>query len=263
MTKYFMGFWAYAAAIALLCLAATGELHPQQPTTTDSEVLAFSRYKPNFFTFGDQKDQTLLQFSFKYALIKNHNLFLGYTQTSWWNLYNESSPFFLTHYNPEIFYLWDVKTGPLKSVTFGLYEHKSNGRDGAASRSMDSSYLQFTTIAWRFEWVNKFFMLYNLDTANNNLRDYIGWWRTGLSYKFDLMDELIEEAISVHAYAGGLGDNILTRGGLEVDVTFGVPFLGDKFAPMLTFQYFRGYGVNLFDYQIFQQTFRAGIVLYR
>lgn len=258
-----MGLWSYAAALALLYLSATGSLYPQQPTNSESETLAFSRYKPNYMTFGDMKDQTLLQFSFKYALIKDSNLYFGYTQTSWWNIYNTSSPFFLTHYNPELFYLWQLNKWSFKSVTFGLYEHKSNGRDGKESRSMDSSYLQVTSALWRFEWVNKAFVLYNLDTANSNLRDYIGWWRTGLAYKFDLLDELVEESISVHTYAGGMGTNILTRGGVEVDLTFGIPFLGEKFAPMLTFQYFRGYGVNLFDYATFQQTFRAGLVFYR
>lgn len=250
--------------LILIALISAATISAAEPKIEPTPTFAFSRYKPNYITFGDKKDQTLLQFSFKYAVIKNQNLFIGYTQTSWWNLYNDSSPFYLTHYNPELFYLWNIDWNALKSVTFGFYEHKSNGRDGSASRSLDSSYVQITSALWRFEWVNKFYALYKLDSGNSDLRDYVGWWRTGLAFKFDLLDELVEEAISIHAYAGGTdGLNIINRGGLELDLTFGIPFLGDRFAPMLTIQYFRGYGVNLFDYGVFQQNLRAGIVLYR
>lgn len=229
-----------------------------------ADEIPFSKYKPNYITFGDTKDQTLLQFSFKYAVIKNQNLYIGYTQTSWWMLYNPSSPFYLTHYNPEIFYPWQIGKPWLTALTFGFFEHKSNGRDGSASRSYDSSYIKFTHDIWKFELTNKFYTMYNLDGGNYDLVEYTGWWNSSIGYKFHLIDQFMYESIAIGVYGGGKGaPDFINRGGISADLTFAVPFVEDKFTPMITFQYFRGYGVNLFDYNTLQQNFRAGIVLYR
>lgn len=226
--------------------------------------LPFSKYKPNYITFGDKRDQTLLQFSFKYAVIKDQHLYIGYTQTSWWKLYDESSPFYLTHYNPEIFYPWHIGLPGLTTITFGLFEHKSNGQAGLLSRSYDSSYLKLTSDIGHFELSAKFYGMYNLDGGNYDLVQYIGWWNATLAYKFHLIDQFVYESIAVGLYAGGKnGFDVINRGGFNADLTFGIPFWKDNFTPMFTIQYFRGYGVNLYDYNTLQQNIRFGIVLYR
>lgn len=244
------------AALAAITLSA-GAL------SAEEDQMPFQKYKPNYITFGDKKDQTLLQFSFKYAVLKNKDLYIGYTQTSWWNLYNDSSPFYLTHYNPEIFYPWRTKVPGLDVITFGFYEHKSNGREGAASRSYDSSYIKFTTDLGKFELNNKFYAMYNLDGGNYDLVKYTGWWNSSIAYRFHVIDYFVYESIAVGLTAGGITPDLINRGGVSVDLTFGIPFLNDELTPMLTLQYFRGYGVNLFDYDKLSQNFRAGIVLYR
>lgn len=229
-----------------------------------TDEIPFSKYKPNYITFGDQKDQTLLQFSFKYAVIKDQHLYVGYTQTSWWRIYDNSSPFYLTHYNPEVFYPWRTGLPGLTSITFGLFEHKSNGRDGIASRSYDSSYVKLTSDLGHFELATKFYTMYNLDGGNYDLMQYTGWWNATLAYKFHLIDQFVYESIAVGLYSGGkYGIDIINRGGFNADLTFGVPFLSDRLTPMFTLQYFRGYGVNLFDYNTLQQNIRFGVVLYR
>lgn len=262
-SSYLHAHMSYTMSMKKLFLSLLLLLSGLSGLKAEDDKVPFSKYKPNFITFGDKKDQTLLQFSFKYAVIKNQNFFIGYTQTSWWNIYNPSSPFYITHYNPELFYLWQLDSKVLTSVTFGFYEHKSNGRDGDASRSMDSSYVKFTKEIGHFELSSKFFGMYNLDSGNRDLVQYIGWWNAMIGYKFHLIDHFMYESIALGFYAGGVKPDLVGRGGLSADLTFAVPFIKDEFTPMITFQYFRGYGVNLFDYDQFQQNFRAGIVLYR
>jgi phospholipase A1 len=231
--------------------------------SAEEDKIPFQKHNPNFITFGNQQDQTLLQFSFKYAVLKNRDLFIGYTQTSWWRLYDDSSPFYLTHYNPEVFYQLRTEVPGLNMITFGFFEHKSNGMSGAQSRSYDSSYIKFTTDIWKFQLVNKFYAMYNLDGGNYDLVKYTGWWNPSLAYRFHVIDYFVYESIAVGFAAGGVAPDFINRGAVSVDLTFGIPFMNDQITPMLTFQYFRGYGVNLYDYDKLSQNFRAGIVLYR
>jgi len=63
-------------------------------------------YKDNYFIFGDNDDQVKFQISLQYNLIYPSKLgfFAGYTQKSFWKMYNKSAPFYETNYEPEIFY---------------------------------------------------------------------------------------------------------------------------------------------------------------
>ena len=74
----------------------------------------------------------------------NETINFGYTQTSWWQLYKDSSPFRETNYQPEIFvtlpYGKRDKT-VLKGFKFGFL-HESNGQPKGDSRSWNRIYLR-------------------------------------------------------------------------------------------------------------------------
>ncbi len=96
------------------------------------------------------------QFSFRFPLtnrslfVKGDGLDFGYTQISFWQVYNsQSAPFRETNYDPELFYTMPLKFRPNGAETalrFGL-EHTSNGRgivnDVTLSRSWNRIYAKF------------------------------------------------------------------------------------------------------------------------
>ncbi|HVT37264.1 MAG TPA: phospholipase A [Nevskiaceae bacterium] len=82
------------------------------------------------------------QISLKQRVLDS-NLYFGYTQKSFWQMYNkhESSPFRESNYNPEVFYRFTPD--PVRYNHFGAdfgLEHESNGRDVPYSRSWNRLY---------------------------------------------------------------------------------------------------------------------------
>jgi len=67
-------------------------------------------------------------------------LHFAYTQRMFWDLRARSSPFRNIDYQPELFYLTPSATfsNGISVSGQGGIRHESNGRDGAASRSINS-----------------------------------------------------------------------------------------------------------------------------
>lgn len=124
-----------------------------EPMPSDEPVL--SVHEPIFLVVGLRNGQSArFQFSFKYRMFDPEStpvqwlqalgkLHFGYTQTSLWDLDADSKPFYDTSFRPSVF--WQSKldedvTGP--SYLRGGYEHESNGKDDASSRSLDIAYIQ-------------------------------------------------------------------------------------------------------------------------
>jgi outer membrane phospholipase A len=60
-----------------------------------------------------------------------------------WHLDQHSRPIYDVNYNPEFFYRYLLSDSTFfKTLDFGLFEHESNGRDGADSRSENNFYLR-------------------------------------------------------------------------------------------------------------------------
>lgn len=117
---------------------------------------AVSTHDPVYFAVGS-KDGTHAQFqiSFKYRLFTPDagaepgfldHLYLGYTQTSLWDLDGNSKPFIDTTYNPSLFWRQDKLLATQQERMFlGLaagVEHKSNGKSGLESRSLNDAFIQ-------------------------------------------------------------------------------------------------------------------------
>lgn len=87
--------------------------------------------------FDSESSEVLFQISFKLRLL-NRNLFFGYSQKSFWQLYNgnDSRPFRETNYNPEVFYRWTPQwqRAPGLGLDVG-FDHESNGKELPDSRS--------------------------------------------------------------------------------------------------------------------------------
>lgn len=121
----------------------------------DQQVAALSVNEPIYFVVGGSSElKARFQFSFKYRIFEEdglalekapwlRNLHFAFTQTSLWNLSDDSAPFEDSSYRPSFFFDIYRSSKPSWRPAFIRtgYEHESNGQAGAVSRSMDTAYI--------------------------------------------------------------------------------------------------------------------------
>lgn len=117
----------------------------------DRQGPALTVNEPMYFIVGNDGDtKARFQLSLKYRILDESsgivqtlpwlkNLHFGYTQTSLWNLSEDSAPFEDSSYRPSLFWEWGRMRGPDHTSFLRLgYEHESNGQAGGISRSIDT-----------------------------------------------------------------------------------------------------------------------------
>jgi phospholipase A1/A2 len=112
--------------------------------TLVSEKRRLSFHKPMYAMpltwspdYSSEASEVVFQISLKQRLF-NRNFFFGYTQRSFWQLYNatDSRPFRETNYNPELFYRWKPQWERVPGLGFDIgIDHESNGKSLPDSRS--------------------------------------------------------------------------------------------------------------------------------
>jgi len=256
---------ACAAPLAAAALAA-GSAEPApgradvMQTFTINEVSGgieppLTENEPVYFVLGTRGGTNArFQLSFKYRLFDRQmgwgrdqpwlaGFYLGYTQTSFWNLEEKSKPFRDTSYRPSLFWAWrrtDAKTW-IDALRAG-YEHESNGKDGAQSRSID---ILFVQPEWRWdlpdgkrlEFAPKLYGYLDKE-ENPGIPRYRGYADWQLRYG--------DEVRSWRAMArlGTAGKGSLTLDWFERTRALGIgPVSG-----YLHLQFFAGYGENILDY---------------
>ena len=166
-----------------VCIAHTGKISAQTPVFRDSErsgaetgdenggfqtmdsmfslyqpyLENISAYKPMYFLAGVDPEESTFQISLKYRFFNPkkkiarkypwaRQFYLGYTQTSFWDLGSASQPFKDTSYKPEIFFfspnLLGDKSGISRLFVQTGFQHESNGRGGLESRSTNYAYIR-------------------------------------------------------------------------------------------------------------------------
>ncbi|MFM9886275.1 MAG: phospholipase A [Burkholderiales bacterium] len=231
----------------------------------DPRPPALSTYEPMYAIVGTRENATVkMQLSFKYRPFDEDvfgtgifaplsKLHFGYTQTSLWDIGQESAPFRDTSYRPDIFYLepdfWRSADGGRRlSFAAGL-EHESNGRDGESSRSVNIAYLR---TRWRmnigqdYYWVLwPKFVKYLEKSDNTDIADYRGY--VDLNFRFGRYDGF--EVSSV------LRKGNRTAGSMQLDLTYPIRrrILADA-GGFVHFQYFNGYGESLLDYNVHRRS---------
>lgn len=217
-----------------------------------------SENDPMYFVVGPRGGWSAkFQLSFKYRLFDQSTgvgrerpwlagIYLGYTQTSIWDLEEESKPFRDTSYRPSLFWRWqrtDDRTW-IDAIRAG-YEHESNGGGGLGSRSID---ILFVRPEWhwtleddaRLEFTPKFYGY--IDKRDNpNIDRYRGHadWRV----RYDSGLNWIATGVARFAPDG--------RRSLLVDLSRRIRDL--RFGPIggyFHIQYFNGYGESILDYNL-------------
>ncbi|GGG12268.1 hypothetical protein GCM10011344_11230 [Dokdonia pacifica] len=204
------------------------------------------------------------QLSFKSRAIKNlfgdkvgGDLWIGYTQSSRWQLYsaNISRPFRETNYEPELMLVFHTpyQLFGFNAVLSGIgINHESNGRSNPFSRSWNRVVLQF---GWeRPSWsivLRPWWRIPEdrIEDNNPDIQDYVG--RTELLTVFSKGKHDVS-ILAKHSLRGGRKN----RGSVRLDYAFQ---LLDNL--QIQAQIFHGYGENLIDYNHKQTTFGLGISL--
>lgn len=233
---------------------------------------ALSPYEPVYFVVGSRGGTNArFQISFKYRLLQPpldqparwyQNFYVGYTQTSLWDLDSPSKPFYDTTYNPSVFWQSDT-LWQNASRKFGLglasgVDHQSNGREGEDSRSLNSFYVQ-PMLSYRFDhgstlsFAPRVRQYFAIADENADLRDYRGRvdWRVRWATDDGMM------------IAGMWRDGKQGRDSYQVDLAY--PLKRTWFSGLNGFvhlQYVNGYGQSLLDYNTRQpDQFRLGLML--
>lgn len=221
----------------------------------------FSLYQPSYFIFG--KENLKMQFSAKYRVAKNYNLYLAYTQVMLWNIYEQSAPFDDINYNPEIFYrLIEGETTFIRSIDFG-YHHTSNGEDGDKSRSMNRLFLKsnFATKYGRNNILGELKLqnIYSKADANKKIVDHMGFWELKLILTHVLVHGTQRLDIEYRFFAGKSIIDI-GKGGRELGLIYRLG--SENFNPAFYLQYYSGYAETLLHYDAKISQVRAGLLLF-
>ena len=248
------------------------------PATLDEGTLARFRsalaaHEPVYFSVGSRNGDTSARFqiSMKYRFFQpadsqesgfRDRLWLGFTQTSLWDLSGESKPFRDNSYRPSLF--WQNERAWLSAdqrFRVGLsagYEHESNGKDGLASRSIDTLFAH-PVLGWRTGAGTLSLGLkarHYLDKQDNpDITSYRGHADWILRWAQD--DGLMVSALW---RAGTQG-----RGSTQLDAALPLrnEWLGNLNG-FLHVQYFRGYGETLLDYNLRRAPqWRVGLMVVR
>ena len=248
-----------------LCAAAASA--QEAPT---SHVVPLQPYEPMYFIVGARGETTArFQLSFQYRLFDSDKgwgahvpqlarLHFGYTQTTVWNLSDDSKPFHDTSYRPAFFWAREGEAGdwlPLDALRLGV-EHESNGQSGAQSRSIN---IAFARPEWRWaleggrsiEFTPKIYGYLDKE-ENPDIQKYRGYVDWRLRYGTE------ERSWVAMARIGTSGKGSLTLDWFELARGRGPGLVGGYFHV----QFFTGYGEDILDYnKRYKSQIRFGFAL--
>ncbi len=238
------------------------------------EKFGVQPYKMNYilpatYDFTKQSDrkqfETKFQISFKKKIASNlfgfdERYYLSYTQISFWQTAEKSSPFRESNYEPEAFVIFPYKNNsPLKAYKIALV-HQSNGQSGSVSRSWNRVYLQaffqdFGAFISPRVWyrIPEHKKTDPSDTSgddNPDIYKYLGYGDLTISYPY-----------KKHLFSVLLRNNFNSpnRGAVQFDWTF--PILNNKAFGYI--QLFSGYGESLIDYNRHNDKIGIGFAITR
>ncbi|WP_417518942.1 phospholipase A [Marinobacter sp.] len=213
------------------------------------------------YDYGLENEEAKYQISFKVPMLTGWlddrtTLWFGYTQRSFWQVYNqdESAPFRETNYEPEVFLRhqtnWNLGPMTLSGLTIG-FNHQSNGQSEPRSRSWNRvvAGAAVTYDRWLFA-VRPWYRIPESANEDDNadIESYLGYANYNVVYK------LAED----RTFSLQLMNNL--RSDNRTSVEFGYSFpIGDTIKGFV--QYYNGYGESLIDYNHRIERFGLGIML--
>jgi len=233
---------------------------PNKDTALDNDPNAKAQY-----------NEAKFQLSFKVkawqdVFGQDIDIWLAYTQLSFWQLYNStfSAPFRDTNYEPEMlinfrtrYEIPGLQGLKLQFINVG-FNHQSNGRSRPLSRSWNRIVANFGLEKQNFNLLLKPWYRLPEDEAdddNPDLSKYMGYGELWATYYYKDM------RFAVMLRNNLRGDD--NKGAIQLDFTVPLPLfwnrLSDKFG--LYVQYFNGYGESLLDYYTAVNRISTGFML--
>ncbi|TLP75459.1 phospholipase A [Maribacter sp. ACAM166] len=204
----------------------------------------------------EAKFQLSLKTKIFHNMLDGHmDLWVGYSQTAYWQIYNteRSRPFRELNYQPEIIANFPIKFPflgfQIKMIGVALI-HESNGQSDPISRSWNriAFHAGFDRGNWQVmlkPWVR----IGSKIDDNENISDFIGRGEANVTY-----DWRRQRFKVIVRHSLNIGDQ--NRGSLQLNWSFPI---FENFNGHL--QFFDGYGETLIDYNHRQTTFGIGVSL--
>lgn len=205
-----------------------------------------SPYEPMYLLGGWRGGTNAkVQISFKVRI--GHGVHFSYTQTALWDLDEDSRPFRDTSYKPRLFWFNDGLPHGGALSKLGLetgFGHESNGKDGAASRSIDVVFVRplfyFGPLdGYRFLLAPRAYVY--LDKSENpDIQEYRGYLDLDMSYGKET--GFMAMARLRKGTEGGYGS-------IEAALTYPVSRVArDGTGLFATLEYFNGWGEDILNY---------------
>ncbi|MDQ5987413.1 MAG: putative phospholipase A1 [Syntrophus sp. SKADARSKE-3] len=216
-------------------------------------------------TTSMQYAEAKYQLSFKTKLWedvfgKDMDLWFGYTQIAFWQMYNKafSSPFRDTNYEPELILNFRTNYDLLglkgRIINLGI-NHQSNGRAEPLSRSWNRIVASAGFEKDDFNLILKTWYRIPESAQNDDnpgIEAYMGYGEIWGSYYW-----------REHKFSVMLRNNLRVndnKGAAQIEWGFPLPFIkNNRFSGYV--QYFNGYGESLIDYNASSNRFSIGIIL--
>lgn len=237
-----------------------------------------SAYEPVYFSAGINPGgkgnvTAKFQLSLKYRILNPEDVkeqhwweqfYFGFTQTSIWDWEAESAPFRDSAYRPALFFERNNLAGfasidSLLGLRAGL-EHESNGKDGTASRSINTVFLRpvlsFPATRHGYVWsMAPKFYAYLEKSDNPDIADYRGY--ADVAVKLTNPDDWEFTATLRKGMKGHYGS-------VQVDAAYPVRGWLKNLNGQLHIQYFNGYGETILDYEKrLPSQIRVGLIIVR
>ncbi|WP_348645613.1 phospholipase A [Marinobacter sp. S6332] len=212
------------------------------------------------YDYEVENEEAKYQISFKVPLLTgwledDTTLWFGYTQRSFWQVFNQddSAPFRETNYEPEIFLRhlanWDLGFVTFNGMSVGI-NHQSNGQSEPRSRSWNRimAGAAFTRGRWLFSLQPWYRIPEDKENDNEDIHRYLGYADYNVVYK------LAED----RTFSLRLMNNLHSDNRTSLEFGYSFP-LGGTIKGF--FQYYNGYGESLIDYNHRIERFGIGIML--
>jgi phospholipase A1 len=231
-----------------------------------SHTPSFTIFRDNYFILGTSYMETpdkynsgiKFQISIAQRLTKavlpfDSYALITYTQKSFWNVFEKSSPFSESNYNPT-FGIGRIIYKDNRALGFAglMLEHESNGRDSTDSRSWNFvSYSVFTSLPYGIRAFARVWYPFDYKEDNPDLTDYVGYGE--MRFTLPIYQDMVMADISFRK--GGRWD---WKGSVQGQFYFKLSRIANQY---FVIQVFTGYAENLKYYYRSTNMIRAGILI--